>query len=189
MKNNLDVGNWLKGDYPVKAHGVGGREFRKGKDHGQIFDHHAVEFTYADGTQMHSQCRHIPNCWNSVSEHALGTRGTANIDKGRIVSEGEWRFRGEDLNPYQVEHDDLFAAIRNGTPYNEAEFGAKSTMTSILGRMATYSGKLILWKDAIASEISLADTSSLHSFDYQAPVLPDADGNYPVAVPGVSQVV
>ncbi|MCH7753260.1 MAG: Gfo/Idh/MocA family oxidoreductase [Planctomycetes bacterium] len=187
--HNLDVSNWLKGDYPVKAHGVGGREVRKGKDHGQIFDHHTVEFTYADGTQMHSQCRHIPNCWNSVSEHALGTRGTANIDKGRIVSEEEWRFRGEDLVSLQVEHDDLFAAIRNGTPYNEAENGAKSTMTAILGRMATYSGKLILWKDAIASEIRLADTSSLHSFDYQAPVLPDADGNYPVAIPGVTQVV
>lgn len=187
--HNMDVINWLKGEYPVKAQGMGGRQVRNGKDFGQIFDHHAVEFTYADGTQMHSQCRHIPNCQSSVSEHAIGTKGTANISKGRIVSEGQWRFRGEDLNPYQAEHDNLFAAIRNGTPFNEAEYGAKSTMTAILGRMATYSGKLIRWEDALASEIVLADTSKLHEFNDEAPVLPDAEGNYPVAVPGVTQVV
>jgi hypothetical protein len=56
-------------------------------------------------------------------------------------------------DPYQQEHDDLFAAIRNDTPYNEAENGAHSSMTSILGRMATYSGKEIAWEDAINSNI------------------------------------
>ncbi|MEY3153363.1 MAG: hypothetical protein RLZZ333_1960, partial [Bacteroidota bacterium] len=47
--HNIDVVNWFKGAYPVKAQGFGGREVRKGKDHGEIFDHHFVEFHYADG--------------------------------------------------------------------------------------------------------------------------------------------
>jgi myo-inositol 2-dehydrogenase/D-chiro-inositol 1-dehydrogenase len=188
--HNLDVSNWLKGAYPVKAHGMGGRQLRTGPDSGQIFDHHAVEFTYEDGTVMVSQCRHMPNCWNSVSEHALGTHGTANIGKGRIVGEETWRYRGtNDISPYQIEHDDLFAAIRSGSSYNEAENGAKSTMTSILGRMATYSGEVIKWKDALASEISLVDTSSLHGFEDTPPVTPDAEGHYPIAIPGVTKVV
>jgi predicted dehydrogenase len=46
--HNLDVINWLKNGYPVEANGQGGRQVRKGKDHGQIYDHHFVEFTYAD---------------------------------------------------------------------------------------------------------------------------------------------
>ena len=139
---------------------------------------------------MVSQCRHMADCWNSVSEHALGTHGTANIGKGRIVGEETWRYRGtNDISPYQIEHNDLFAAIRSGSSYNEAEDGAKSTMTSILGRMATYSGKVIKWKDAIASEISLVDTSSLHGFEDTAPVTPDAEGRYPIAIPGVTKVV
>ena len=75
--HNMDVSNWLKGGHPVKANGMGGCQVRKGKDYGETFDHHAVEFEYADGSRMFSQCRHIPGCWNSVSEHAQGSKGTA----------------------------------------------------------------------------------------------------------------
>ncbi|MEX0936974.1 MAG: Gfo/Idh/MocA family oxidoreductase [Pirellulales bacterium] len=185
--HNLDVSNWLKGGPPVSANGMGGREVRTGKEYGEIFDHHFVEFTYEDGSKMMSQCRHIPGCWNSVSEHAHGTKGTANISGGRIEGEDSWRFRGQSPNPYQVEHDDLFASIRNGTPLNEAEYGATSTMTSILGRMATYSGQEISWDDAINSEISLAPEK--YAFDATAPVLPDDNGFYPVPVPGETKVI
>src|SRR5699024_9156851 len=38
--HNIDVANWLIGEYPVSAQGMGGREVRTGLDHGQIFDHH-----------------------------------------------------------------------------------------------------------------------------------------------------
>ncbi|HEY1600226.1 MAG TPA: gfo/Idh/MocA family oxidoreductase, partial [Pirellulales bacterium] len=92
----------------------------------------------------------------------------------------EWRFRGEKRNPYQVEHDDLFASIRAGSPLNEAENGALSTMTSILGRMATYSGKMITWDQAIGSDINLAPKEYAFSATPPVPV---------VATPGVTQVV
>ena len=57
-------------------------------------------------------------------------------------------------------------------------------MTAIFGRMATYSGKEILWKDAIESNIQLCDVDNLKDFDSPAPIQPDEDGNYPVAIPG-----
>jgi predicted dehydrogenase len=186
--HNLDVGNWVKMGHPVKANGMGGRQVRVGKDYGEIFDHHTVEFEYADGSRMFSQCRHIPGCWSIVDEFAVGTKGTSHVANS-IEAKGAdpWKFKGESPNPYQLEHDDLFASIRNGTPLNEAEYGATSTMTSILGRMATYSGKVVNWDDAIKSEISLMPKD--FSFDATPPVLPGPDGMYPCAVPGVTKVV
>ncbi|MEX0714968.1 MAG: Gfo/Idh/MocA family oxidoreductase [Planctomycetaceae bacterium] len=186
--HNLDVGNWLKGAYPVTAYGMGGREVRKEARYGDIFDHHAVEYVYPDGTRMYSQCRHIRGCWNSVSEHAQGTKGTADISGGSIAAgDDRWRYRGPKSDPYQTEHDDLFAAIRSDRPYNEGENGALSTMTSILGRMATYSGKEIQLADALASDLSIMPKA----YDWNAlpPVLPNAAGEYPVPVPGVTKVL
>ncbi|MGH7139658.1 MAG: Gfo/Idh/MocA family protein, partial [Pirellulales bacterium] len=145
--HNLDVINWLKNAYPVRGQGMGGRQVRTGPDYGEIYDHHAVEFEYADGSRMFSYCRHIPNCWDSVSEHAQGTKGVADISGHRLETmDGEkWRYTGENKNPYVVEHHDLIASILSGNPYNEAEYGALSTMTAIFGRMCTYSGKMISW--------------------------------------------
>jgi predicted dehydrogenase len=189
--HNMDVINWLKGAYPVKANGMGGCQVRKGKDYGETFDHHAVEFEYADGSRMFSQCRHIPNCWTSVSEHVQGTKGTCDIGRGSIkFTQGEpWRYRAatRDPDPYQVEHDDLFASIRAGKPINEAEAGAKSSMTAILGRMCTYSGREITWDAAINSKIDLQPEQ--YSFDATPKSVPDADGLYPLPVPGFTKVV
>src|SRR6266853_6944758 len=96
--HNLDVINWVKKGYPVRAHGMGGVEVRKGKDYGEIFDHHAVEFEYEDGSRMYSQCRHINGCWSDVSEHVQGTKGRADMADGQnytITGENAWRFKGK----------------------------------------------------------------------------------------------
>lgn len=188
--HNLDVSNWIKNMLPQKAQGMGGREVRTGSMNGQIFDHHMVEFTYPDGSTMLSCCRHIPGCWTEVAEYAHGTKGHSEVKDGKFLNaEGKttWRYRGPRAQPYQQEHDDLFAAIRSGTPYNEAEYGAHSTMTAILGRMATYSGKVVTWEEAMASEIDLSPSE--YSFDATPPVVPDDSGSYPVPVPGKYQAV
>ena len=189
--HNIDVINWLMDGFPVTAQGQGGREVRNGDDHGQIFDHHFVEFTYANGTKFFSQCRHIRKCYNSVSEHAHGTKGYADISGGKIYNpSGEmvWKTNGA-RGGHQEEHHDLFRDLRAGKIPNEAEYGAKSTMTSIFGRMATYSGQLIKWDDAIGSELALADVDSLKSMDNEAPVKPNDDGTYPCPIPGESKVI
>ena len=153
--HNLDVINWAKQAHPVKAHGMGGRQVRVQPAFGHIFDHHAVQFEYEDGSVMFSQCRQMPGCAFRVSEHLIGTRGTADfLRRGQQmkVDGKSWRYDGPKQVPFQQEHDDLFAAIRADTPYNEAEYGAQSTLTAIMGRMATYSGKDVTWDQALASE-------------------------------------
>ena len=189
--HNLDVSNWVKQAYPVRAHGMGGREVRNGREHGEIFDHHFLEYEYADGSRMFSQCRHIKGCMSRVTEAFHGTNGSA-PKPGVILTKSGHEIMNhndkKDANPYQVEHDLLFEAVAKGEyKYADAENAAKSTMTSILGRMATYSGEVIEWSDAINSTISLAPKE----YDWKAnpPILPNADGFYPIAVPGKTKVV
>ena len=188
--HNLDVINWFKKGYPVKAQGFGGREVRKSKEHGEIFDHHYVEFHYADGSILNSQCRHMPGTSSKVDELLVGTKGKIYCDAARITDlRGKTIFqfdKSKERNPYQTEHDELFAAIAKGEyKYADAENGAYSTMTSILGRMATYSGQVIDWDKAINSGLNLHP--SVYAFDAAAPVNPGPDGFYPVPVPGVTK--
>ena len=187
--HNIDIMNWIKGGHPVRAQGMGGRQVRNDKSlHGQIFDHHFVEYEYADGTKLFSQCRQgQPGTHQVVSEHIVGTKGRADLNVGsrlfRITGANPWELRlkqGED--GHQLEHYPLIEAIRNDTSYNELEIAAMSTMTAIMGRMATYSGKLIEWDEAIESKLQLMPEKV--SWDMEPPVKPDAEGNYPVAVPG-----
>lgn len=202
--HNIDVGNWVMSltsdgqyDHPVRARGIGGREVRDAPRYGEIFDHFACQFDYGDDRVVFSECRHIPNCWNSVTEHLYGTKGIMNLsDTGqnsvkRPGDEKPTRWRGKIDDAYQVEHDTLFAAIRSDTPYNEAEYGAKATMSAILGRMATYGGKEVTWEEAYNSDIQLVPNFEQLAWDADPPVLPDPnnDMRYPVAVPGVTKVV
>jgi predicted dehydrogenase len=187
--HNIDVINWFKGGYPVKAQGMGGREVRKGKEYGEIFDHHYVEFTYADGTVMNSQCRHIKGTMSKVDEFIMGTKGNIYFGAGNMTDrKGKvlYQFdRTKENNPYQTEHDELFAAIaKKEYKFDDTENGARSTMTAILGRLATYSGNVVEFDKALNSGLNIMPTQ----FDFNAlpPVLPNADGLYPVAVPGAT---
>jgi len=188
--HNIDVVNWFKEGYPVRAQGMGGRQVRRGKNHGEIFDHHYVEFQYADGSVLNSQCRHIPGTMSKVDELLIGTKGriqcgAANIldPKGKVIYQFD---KKTDNNPFQTEHDELFAAIAKGEyKFADAENGAKSTMTSILGRMATYSGQVIEWDQAINSGISLQP--KVYDWNAMPPVVPNDEGYYAVATPGVTK--
>ena len=189
--HNIDVGNWVMGGTPIRAQGQGGRLVRNGLEHGQIFDHHFVEFEYAGGQRVLSQCRHMPDCMNRVSEAFHGTNGTAPRPGVILSKSGATLFEHDDEddpNPYQVEHDELFAAVSAGEyKYADAELGAHSTMTAIMGRMATYSGQVIEWQDALHSNVSLLPER--FAWDAPPPVLPDENGKYPVPIPGVTQVL
>ncbi len=192
--HNLDVCNWVKKDHPVSAEGMGGRQVRTGKEYGNIYDHHAVIYTYADGTKMHSYCRQIPGCNNLVAEQIEGVDGIADLSAGKssITTGGKylWRTPRRDRNfvsPYQVEWNKFIEAIEKDTLHHEVEYAAHSTMTAILGRLATYSGRLIKWEDAIKSKKVL--TTDAETWDSPAPIHALKDGSYKIAVPGITKVL
>ncbi len=187
--HSLDIANWVKQAHPVTAQGQGGREVRTGPDHGQIFDHHLVEFTYEDGTKLFSQCRHIQGCWNHVAEYAHGPKGQADISGSRITGANAWKFDGQRQEGHQQEQHDLIDALMKGDRPNEVDYGAHSTMTAIMGRMATYSGKRLSWDEAFNSDKKLAPGIDDYTFESKPPVMPDGLGDYPVAVPGKTKVL
>ena len=193
--HNIDVANWIKGSYPVSATGTGSRFLRAGKEYGEIFDNHTVEFIYEDGTVLQSQCRHFEGTENRVDESFQGTKGSvylsANND-GRIWDGKRnliYDHPGKnDPNPYQTEHDELFEAISAGKyKFEDTENAAKSSMTSIMGRFATYSGKVIKWDEALNSNIDLMPETL--TWDAKPKVLPNEDGFYPHAIPGKTKVI
>lgn len=188
--HDLDLMNWLKGTHPVKAQGMGGRQTRTDNRYGEIFDHHFVEYEYPDGSILNSQCRHQKGCWNNWSDRGHGVNGSYNCDPQRQISEifdkkGKmlWKYDGSnDTEPHQVEQTVFLDMFRKGEYINQAESGAMSTMTAIMGRMATYSGQMITWDEAMASNQNLLP--SVMAFDAEPPVKPDANGNYQIPAPG-----
>jgi predicted dehydrogenase len=184
--HNIDAALWFKGAHPVRAQGMGGRQVRTSKEHGQIFDHHFVEYEFEDGTRLYSQSRQGQvGAFAKVGERIEGTKGVLDTTRFTITGANPWRYKDEKggrVDAYQFEHNDLFAAIRAGTEYNEVERSAISTMTAIMGRMATYSGKQIEWEQAFNSQLELGPHIVTDSTE--PPVKPDADGFYPVAMPG-----
>ncbi|MAU55147.1 MAG: Gfo/Idh/MocA family oxidoreductase [Flavobacteriales bacterium] len=191
--HNIDVANWFIGEYPNSASGMGGREVRNGIDHGEIFDHHFVEFKYPSGAIISSQCRHQPGTKYDVSEAFQGTK--ANVvtsgDYCKIIDHnGNDMFKHDpsnDISPYQIEHDRLFESIRSGGVINNAEYGAKSTLTAIMGRMATYTGKEITWEQALNSQQVLVPNDL--SWNSTPPTLPDSNGRYSIPKPGQTKLI
>ena len=191
--HNIDVANWFIGEYPKSAQGMGGRQVRKGIDHGEIFDHHFVEFKYPSGAVISSQCRHQPGTKSNVSEVFQGTKASV-ITSGNnckiMGNEGTEIFKYDskgDESPYQIEHNKLFKSIRSGGVINDAEYAAKTTLTAIMGRMATYTGKEITWNQALNSkQVLVPDNLSWNS---TPPVLPDSKGRYAIPIPGVTKII
>ena len=188
--HNIDVANWILNEYPVSANGMGGREVRKGLDHGQIFDHHYVEFNYSSGAVISSQCRHQPGTNRNVSERFQGTKGSVSFKKNKIIDlNGNEIYsykQGGDKSPYQIEHDKLFKSIRDGNVINDGEYGAKSTLTAIMGRMATYTGQEIKWNQIMESDQNLVPDNL--DWSSTPPVIPNSEGKYPIPIPGVTDI-
>ena len=193
--HNIDVANWIKNDYPVSVQGTGSQAWRTGKNYGEIYDNHAVELKYADGSVIYSQCRHFEGTSNRVDETFQGTKGKAYLSANN--SGMLWDHKGKELynhdrkgnaNPYQTEHDELFAAIaKNEYKFWDAERSAKSCFTSIIGRYATYSGKIIKWDEALQADNNLMPDKL--AWDAMPKSLPDANGLYSIAKPGLTRVL
>ena len=174
--HNIDVINWFTEKHPTKAVGFGSRQRRITGDQ---FDNFSVDFEYDNGMHVHSMCRQIDGCVNSVSEFVMGTEGSSNCrneiydQKNNVV----WKYKypqkedgsegdGVKVSPYVQEHIDLVKAIRENKPYVEAENTAISTMCAIMGRMSSYTGKEVTWDEVMNSDLKLGpDKYSLGKVD------------------------
>ena len=180
--HNLDVANWFIGSHPIRAMGLGGRQVRTGADFGHIYDHHAVEYEYPNDVFVQSMARQIDGCANRVYESFRGPDGAVvtSSNHGEIKGKNPWKFDDkQNNNPYVQEHADLHAAIQSGSPLNEARNVAEATLTAIMGRMSTYTGKEVSWEQALNSVEDLSPAV----YEFGAAQFPE------VAVPGKTPLV
>lgn len=153
--HSLDKMAWAMGDqYPVRAVGLGGRQSRISPKFGHIFDHHAVVFEFKNGVKCFSYCRQQDNTDSDVDDFVMGTKGTCSVQKHLITGAHPWRHHhsNEPDDMYQNEHNALFASIRSGKPIDNSNYMCNSTLMAIMGRMATYTGKVITWEMALNSK-------------------------------------
>jgi len=186
--HSIDKGAWVLGDVPpVKAWGVGGRSNCFGPQYGDLFDHQAIVFEYANGVRMFGLCRNHTGCYNEVSDTVFGTKGTAHLIKHRIEGETKWQYDGPAASMYDVEHQELFDSIRAGKPINNGLYMTRSTMLALLGQFVCHTGQEITWEKATESTRSVE--LPRYGWDIEPPIKPDEDGNYELAVPGVTEFV
>ncbi len=195
MIHQVDECCWIKDAWPVSAQGLGGRE-PGSTDCSQNLHTYAIEYTFPDGTKALVNSRNQPNCHNEFATWVHGTKCAAQFSGNvhaptvqtykdqRIVKDNiTWQPEKEKLSPYQAEWDELLTAIRRDEPYNEVERAAYANLTSIMGRAAIHMGRIITWDEMLASEFKFCPNVDFTA-DSPAPVQADAEGRYPVPIPG-----
>ncbi|HVR84618.1 MAG TPA: Gfo/Idh/MocA family oxidoreductase, partial [Planctomycetota bacterium] len=196
--HQIDECCWMKDAWPVKAEGVGGRQFR-GDNVDQNFDNYAVEFSFEDGTKFHYYGRHIIGAPSKFFSGVHGTKGSAVVSlhghtpgevrtfKSQSMEEKDliWAFPPHEPNPYRTEWQDLMDAIRNNTPYNEVPRGVKASLVTSMGRMAAHTGETITYDHNFNSKWEAgAGINEFTGPDSDPPVKADANGKYPIPEPG-----
>ena len=190
LVHNFDRANWvMRGQHPVKCHGLGGRSTMVEPVYGNVFDHHSVVYEFADGVRMYGFCRTTTGCYDESSSIVLGTNGRANITNCEIRGGGtNWRWRGQ-CDPYQIEHDKLFASLRSGNPLNHGDYMADSTLSAIMGQISCYTGQEITWAQISQSDFAYLPRPEDCRDWMEPPLKPRADGSYAVCVPGRTKLI
>ena len=195
LVHNMDRARWaLRDALPVKCHGLGGRSSMVEPLYGDVFDHHSVIYEFPGGVRVYAFCRTTTGCYNESSSVIFGTKGKANITATRLWGETNWRWQPDSddphkVNPYQIEHDRLFAGIRAGKPVNNGNYMAQSTMTGVMGQFSCYTGKEVTWEQVNASDFFYPPKPEDCHDGMEPPTKPGADGSYPVFVPGRTKLI
>jgi hypothetical protein len=190
----------MKDAWPVKAQATGARTYRDNYID-QNFDTYSVEYTFGDGSKLFLEGRNIEGCDQQFASFAHGAKGCAVIStaghtpcyastyKGQTYDKDQqiWAFPQPEPNPYQLEWDDLIAAIRNNTEYNEVKRGAEASLVASMGRMAAHTGQIITYDDILNCEHEFAPCVGHLTADSPAPLQKLPNGKYPVPMPGITR--
>lgn len=197
--HNVDVACWAKDAWPVAAQAMGGRCYEQA---GNQFDHFAIEYTFADGTKLFAFSRHMNGCWNTYSDYAHGSKGSAVImtdlrdpkpkiykNHNMIKENVVWEYGQRDPSAYNAEWQVLLDAIRQDKPHNEARRAGEADVAALMGRMAAHTGQYVSWDQAINSDFQFVDDIDNMTFDTPAPLKAGPDGIYAAPLPGVTDEI
>ena len=189
LVHNLDRSSWVLGNaVPTKCHGLAGRSTMVEPLYGDVFDHHSVVYEFDKGVRVYAFCRTTAGCYDENSSLILGTKGKASLLNCRIWGENTWRWQGQ-CDPYQIEHNKLFAGIRSGNPINCGDYMARSTMITVMGQISCYTGKEVTWEQINASDYYYPPKPEDCHDGMEPPTKPGANGSYPVPAPGRTKMI
>jgi predicted dehydrogenase len=187
LVHNLDKAAWaMRDEPPLRCWGMGGRQVRIGPQYGDAWDHFSVVFEYAGGTRMYAYCQQQDGCATGINDRLSGAKGRCDLMRYRIDGQTNWRYKGHAPEArFDLEHVALFRAIRSGKPINNSLYMARSSLLAIMTTWAGYTGQEITWDQAMKSNHVVAPKTL--SFDADPPTKPDANGAYPMPVPGTTK--
>ena len=189
LVHNLDRASWvMHNQVPTKCHGLGGRSSMTEPIYGDVFDHHSVVYEFESGVPIYAFCRTTTGCYDEYSSTVLGSKGKADIMGCRISGEKSWRWTGQ-CDPYQREHDVLFAGIRSGKPVNNGDYMIPSTMIAVMGQISCYTGKEVTLEHIKQSDYYYPPKAEDCHDDMEPPVKTEANGSYPVPLPGRTKMI
>ncbi len=156
----IDVANWYLQGHPVKAVGTGGRKART--DVGDCWDHFAVVYTYPDDVIADFSSGQFTYGYDDLCMRLFCDEGTLDSHYGGDVwirgRSNAWP-GGKTSTIFQdgaIANIKLFCdSITENAPIDNTVESAESTMASILGRMAAYSGEEITWDEMMAKNEAL----------------------------------
>jgi len=198
--HNIDEACWMKNDFPIEAKASGGRHYR-GDYVDQNFDTYSVEYTFRDGAKLYLEGRCMTGCHQEFATYLHGSKGSAivstaghlpakpRIFKGQKMVKEDivWQFPQPEPNPYQTEWDDFLDAIRNDKVYSEVHRGAQASLVTAMGRMAAHTGRIVTYDEMLNCEHEFAPEVDKLTMDSPAPIVADANGKYPVPMPGFNK--
>ena len=190
LVHNVDRMSWImKEEMPTWCFGLGGRSSSFGEVYGDMFDHHTAVYEYAGGTRMYALCRTQDGCYNNAGDIIMGTRGRCYLDQCRIEGENAWRYEQPHNNPYDAEQKVLIDSVREGRPINSGYHMANCTLLAVMGQIACYTGKPTKWDDVLNADLQFGPAPEDSTFEIEPPTLKDDTGNYPLPIPGITELL
>lgn len=188
LVHNLDRMRWvLHEENPTWCFGLGGRSTGSGEVYGDMFDHHTVVYEFKSGPRLYALCQTRPGCYGKWDDIIMGTKGVCHWTDCRIEGETNWRYDGPKNNASVAEQEILIGSIRSGKPVNHGDTMIDSTHIAILGQIACYTGKPVTWEQATSADFEFEPKLADVRLDMEPPIEPDANGNYPLPIPGFTK--
>ena len=187
LVHNLDRMRWvLREENPTWCFGLAGRSSSFGEVYGDMFDHHTVTYEFKSGPRLYAMCQTRAGCYPKWDDIIMGTKGVCHWTACKIEGETNWHYEGERNNAHTEEQKILIGSIRDGKPVNHGDTMIDSTYTGIMGQIACNTGKPVTWEQTVGADFEFEPKVADVRLDMPAPVKPDATGNYPLPVPGVT---
>jgi predicted dehydrogenase len=188
LVHNLDRMRWvLREENPTWCFGLAGRSTSFGEVYGDMFDHHTVTYEFKSGVRLYALCQTRLGCYPLWDDIIMGTKGTCHWSACRIEGQTKWRYQGPQNVADVAEQERLIGGLRSGKPINDGNTMIDSTYMAVMGQIACYAGTPVTWEQVTGANFEFEPKLADVRLDMPPSTKPDATGNYPLPIPGVTK--